>query len=155
MTVNRFAAAIVSGVMVAGLAVSAAAQDETAQDESDAAAMDGRVTLELNKLEQVDQTCRAYMLFENDSGSDFDQFRLDLVLFDAEGVISRRIAIEAAPLETGRSTVKFFDFTEQQCDTIDRMLVNGVSPCADASGEREDCNDILNLANRTDVDFYQ
>ncbi|WP_026988134.1 hypothetical protein [Fodinicurvata fenggangensis] len=150
MTVNRFAAAVVSGVMAAGLAVSAAAQDE-----SDAAAMDDRVTLELNKLEQVDQTCRAYMLFENDSGSDFDQFRLDLVLFDAEGVISRRIAIEAAPLETGRSTVKFFDFTEQQCDSIDRMLVNGVSPCADASGDREDCNDILNLANRTDVDFYQ
>lgn len=150
MTVNRFGAAVVSGVMAAGLAFSAAAQDE-----SDAAAMDDRVTLELNKLEQVDQTCRAYMLFENDSGSDFDQFRLDLVLFDAEGVISRRIAIEAAPLETGRSTVKFFDFTEQQCDSIDRMLVNGVSPCADASGEREDCNDILNLANRTDVDFYQ
>lgn len=150
MTVNRFATAVVSGVLAAGLAVSAVAQDE-----SDEAPMDQGVTLELNKLEQVDETCRAYMLFKNDSRSDFDQFRLDLVLFDAEGVISRRIAIEAAPLEAGRSTVKFFDFTEQQCESIDRILVNGVSPCADASGEREDCNDMLNLASRADVEFYQ
>lgn len=147
---NKLLAMVVSGLVTGGLAAGAAAQDDTEE-----AAETGGVTLELNKLEQVDQTCRAYMLFKNDSGSNFEQFRLDLVLFDAEGVISRRIAIEAAPLETGRSTVKFFDFSEQQCEGIDRMLVNGVSPCADASGEREDCADILNLANRTEIEFYQ
>lgn len=146
---NKLLAMALSGLMTGGLAAGAAAQDDTEE-----AAETGDVTLELNKLEQVDQTCRAYMLFKNDSGSDFEQFRLDLVLFDAEGVISRRIAIEAAPLETGRSMVKFFDFSEQQCEGIDRMLVNGVSPCADASGEREDCTDILNLTNRTEVEFY-
>lgn len=146
---NKLLAMAVSGLVTGALAEGAAAQDGTEE-----ATETGGVTLELNKLEQVDQTCRAYMLFKNDSGSDFEQFRLDLVLFDAEGVISRRIAIEAAPLETGRSTVKFFDFSEQQCEGIDRMLVNGVSPCADASGEREDCTDILNLANRTEIEFY-
>lgn len=151
MNRNKLLAMALSGTMAGGLVVNAAAQDETQEEAASAES----VVLELNKLEQVDQTCRAYMLFENETGSDFEQFRLDLVLFDAEGVISRRIAIEAAPLETGRSTVKFFDFSEQQCDDIDRVLVNGVSPCADASGEREDCTDILELANRTEVEFYQ
>lgn len=113
------------------------------------------VTVELNKVEQLDAACRAYLLFENGLDSGFEEFRLDLVLFDAEGVIARRIAVEAAPLRANRSVVKLFDLADLRCEEIDRVLLNDIAPCSDANGQRDDCVDIVALRSRTDIEFFQ
>lgn len=119
------------------------------------AAAQSPVTIELNKVEQLDAACRAYLLFENGHDSGFEEFRLDLVLFDAEGVIARRIAVEAAPLRASRSVVKLFDLNELRCEDIDRVLLNDISPCADGEGARQDCVDLVSLRSRTDIEFFQ
>jgi len=60
------------------------------------------VTVELNKLEAQGEDCRAYLVFENATADAFTSLKLDLVLFDSDGIIARRLAIEGGPLPAGR-----------------------------------------------------
>ncbi len=131
----------------------ATGQSQSAQSGSDAMA-DG-VHIELNKLEQQGDACRAYLLFENDRGDEYSVYRLDLVLFDKQGRIDRRIAVDASPLRAGKSVVKLFDLSGLQCDGISKILLNDIAPCEDGSGAREDCVVGARLSTLTDVSFYK
>lgn len=113
------------------------------------------VKIELNKMEQVDGACRAYLLFENDTGQRFDSFRLELILFNADGVIDRRIAVDASPLRSDKSVVKLFDLSGLSCESISRVLLNDVSACAVDGAERNDCIDIIEPSTRTAVSFFK
>src|SRR5690606_17951637 len=57
------------------------------------------LTVELNKLESQGSGCRAYMVVQNDSDTSYKAFKLDLVLFQSDGVIGRRFAMDLAPLK--------------------------------------------------------
>lgn len=140
-----------AAAMLVGVAASSHAQTTTETPTEGEAA----VVVELNKVEQLENACRAYLLFENGHSSRFEEFRLDLVLFDSDGVIARRIAVEAAPLRADRSVVKLFDLADLQCETIDRVLLNDIAPCADEEGARQDCVDLVELRSRTAIEFFQ
>jgi len=99
------------------------------------------LTIQLNKLETEGDTCRAYIVLENRSDLSFEALRLDLVMFDVDGVIARRLAVDAAPLAAGRTSVRVFGISNLACDNIGRVLLNDVLNCADATGERADCMD--------------
>lgn len=99
------------------------------------------LTIQLNKLETEGDTCRAYIVLENRSDLSFEALRLDLVMFDVDGVIARRLAVDAAPLASGRTSVRVFGISNLACDNIGRVLLNDVLTCADATGERTDCMD--------------
>ena len=142
------------GALIAASLIGATAPS-LAQTEPEAAATGQTVVVELNKVEQLDNACRAYLLFENGHSSRFEEFRLDLVLFDGEGVIARRIAVEAAPLRADRAVVKLFDLSDLQCESIDRVLLNDIGPCADEEGARQDCVDLVELRSRTNIEFFQ
>ena len=52
------------------------------------------MTIELNKLEQVDADCRAAMIFDNGTKRTFKSFEMDLVMFDGAGVIANRMLLD-------------------------------------------------------------
>lgn len=107
--------------------------------------------VELNKLEDHDGGCRAYMVFANGSATAFAAFKLDLVLFGTDGVIARRLAVEAAPLRAEKTSVKLFDIAGLPCSGIGAILVNDVLDCRDANGPRADCASGLAVTSRADV----
>lgn len=113
------------------------------------------VAVELNKIEQQGDACRVYMLFENKTGQRYETFRLDLVLFDGEGVIARRIALDASPLRSDKSVVKLFDLTGLDCGNLSRILLNDVEPCSDEGGARRDCVELTRVSSRAGVGFYK
>ncbi|MDN3516669.1 Tat pathway signal sequence domain protein [Aquisalimonas lutea] len=119
------------------------------------AAEDGAISVELNKLESQGDACRAYLVMENGTGEAFESLRLDLVMFDDNGIIAKRLAVETAPLAAGRTQVKVFGIGDVACGDIGRVLLNGVLACADAGGERDDCMGRLTTASKTDVPFIQ
>lgn len=119
------------------------------------AAEDGVISVELNKLEPQGDACRAYLVMENGTGEAFESLRLDLVMFDGDGIIAKRLAVETAPLAAGRTQVKVFGIGDVACGDIGRVLLNGVLACADAGGERDDCMGRLTTASKTDVPFIQ
>ncbi len=118
-------------------------------------AADGSVSLELNKLEPQEAGCRAYILLQNGTQSTFEELRLDIAVFDGDGIVSKRLAVEAAPLPVGKTSLKLFTMTGVACDNVGRMLLNNVLSCIDQSGERGDCVAALEVSTRTTAEFIK
>jgi hypothetical protein len=115
----------------------------------------GSITIELNKVEQTKDACRAYLLFENPTKAEFTDFRLDLVLFDKSGVISRRVAVDASPLRADKSVVKLFDLANLQCDKVSRVLLNDITPCKAGGKSRSDCVDLVSVRSLNGIKLFK
>lgn len=125
--------------VLAGAVLGAAAWLVAGDAMAQSAAPAQKVGVELNKLEDQDKGCRAYFVFDNPTATSFESFKLDLVMFGSEGVIQRRLAVEAAPLRAEKKTVKLFDIAGMPCASISSVLLNDVLTCRDRSGEQQDC----------------
>ena len=119
-----------------------------------AIAEDGKVLVELNKLELEDGSCQSYLVLQNGTNASFEGFTLDLVLFDTDGIIARRLAVEMAPLRAGKTSVKVFGLKDLACDAISRILVNDVLECQAAGTPRTDCPDLIETASRGSVELF-
>jgi hypothetical protein len=92
----------------------------------------------LNRLEDQNGSCRAYLVITNPRSAEFSGFALDLVVFHRGGTIMRRRAVDAASVGPAKTSVKVFDIPETTCGAIGSILVNDVIHCRDASGDVAD-----------------
>lgn len=97
------------------------------------------LTVELNKLEAQGAGCRAYVVVQNDDDTSYKTFKLDLVLFQSDGIIGRRFAMDLGPFKAKKRTVKLFDLDNIPCDKIGSFLINDVVECASEAGPAENC----------------
>lgn len=109
------------------------------------------VNLELNKLEPVDSSCRAYLVVNNATNTSYQSYKVDLVLFQADGVIGKRFSLELGPLRPKKKTVKLFDIDAISCDKIGSLLVNDVLECKAGTGAVENCLQDLTTSTLTKV----
>ena len=109
------------------------------------------VEIELNKLEVLGDHCQAYFVFDNKSGADYEELKVDLVVFRPDGVIEHRFAMEVAPLEANKRTVKLFELNDTACDQIGSLLVNDVLACKATRRTKKDCLGLLVPSSRVDV----
>jgi len=133
------------------LLVSAAshAQDATTQAQSES---DG-ITLELNKIEKSDKGCRAYVVVTNPTPTSYDAFKLDLVMFQTDGIVGRRFALDLSPVRPDKRSVKLFDLDGAQCEEIGSFLVNDVMECRTSAGPATDCLSRLKVKSLTKVEI--
>ena len=114
-----------------------------------AAAQDGRLLVELNKLEATDgSACRAFFLFRNQTGTSFEGFEMSLAVLDGAGVIDRLLTIDAAPLPAGRTTLKLFEIPETDCAGISEVLLHDIGSCRPQNADEMDCFPILDLDSK-------
>lgn len=113
------------------------------------------VALELNKLEPVDGACRAFLVIRNATPARFETLQLDLVMFDTDGIVAKRLAVDAAPLPAEKTLLKVFDIKGQSCGQIGQILLNGVLACRDSEGQRDDCLKMLSVTSRGEVLFIK
>jgi hypothetical protein len=117
-----------------------------------AVAADEHVRVELNTVESTDTHCRMTFVVENKAAA-IESLKLDLVVFNTESIVHRRLITELGPLRAGRTIVKTFAI-DTKCAQIGALLVNAVSACV--PGEPEACLDGLALSSRVkDVRFYK
>ncbi len=109
------------------------------------------VSIELNKLETQGSGCRAYMVVQNDEATNYQTFKLDLVLFQQDGVIGRRFAMDLAPLKPQKRTVKLFDLDNMACDKIGSFLINDIVECKTDAGPVENCLAGVTVKSLTNV----
>jgi hypothetical protein len=128
------------------LAATAGAQEPKPQQDSG-------IMLELNKLEPSDKGCRAYVVVSNPTATTFDAYKLDLVMFQTDGVIGRRFAVDLAPLRPSKRTVKLFELDGTKCDEIGSFLVNDVMECRSDAGPVEDCLAGMKVSTLTKVEI--
>jgi len=118
-------------------------------------ARSAEVRVELNKLEAMGDGCGAYLVLGNETDSAFETLKLDLVMFDTEGIVAKRLAVETAPLGAGKTSLKVFGIDGLPCERVGRVLLNDVMACADAAGPRDDCLDLVTPAARGRVEFIE
>lgn len=109
------------------------------------------IDLELNRLEEQGGNCRAYLVIANPGPAAFSGFTLDLVLFDRGGTITRRLAVDIAPVRPEKTMVKVFDIPQTACNGIGSILVNDVIHCRDASGDIAGCVDRVTTSSKLPV----
>ncbi|MGP1358423.1 hypothetical protein [Roseicyclus sp.] len=118
----------------------AAAQAQSAPD---------GLSLELNRIDQIEGACRLTFLAENGLGADVEALTLETVLIDREGVVERLTLFEFGALPDGVPRVRQFDVAGLSCEALGRVLVNGVSDCVGPAS----CGEALGLTSRVDVEL--
>jgi len=106
------------------------------------------IRLELNRLEPQGEACRAYLVIENGSADAYRSLKLDLFAFDTDGVIAKRVALEAGPVPAKKTSVRLFDFVGLPCERFSRVLLNDVIACEAGEGARADCLSLLETQSR-------
>lgn len=110
-----------------------------------------KLDVELNKLEAQEKGCRAFFVVNNPTTAEFDSYKLDLVLFQPDGVINKRVIVNLAPVRGQKKTVKQFDIEGTPCDQLGSLLVNDVTECKAPGGPVDGCLAGLNLTTLTKV----
>ena len=101
--------------------------------------------LELNAAETANNRCLLTFLIENKTSKAIDSLKLDLALFNTEGIIQRRMITEMGPIRGARTNVRTFP-AEGECGQIGAILVNDVAACS--AGDPGECMDGLTLSSR-------
>ncbi len=101
--------------------------------------MPASITIQLNRLDDHGQSCRASFVITNPGHDAFTGFTLDLVIFDRNGTIERRIAADIAPLREDKTSVKVFDIPQTSCASIGSILINDVLECREGNAAVPDC----------------
>lgn len=109
------------------------------------------LTIELNKLEAQDKGCRAYIVVDNGNATAYQALKLDLVLFQPDGVIGRRFAVDLAPLKGSKRTVKLFDLEGTACDQVGSLLINDIVDCKSDTGSIDSCLAGITVKSLTSV----
>jgi hypothetical protein len=107
--------------------------------------------IELNKVETTEQGCRSIFLFSNETGHELNRFRVDLILFDPEGVYAKQLLLDMAPLYENKRTVASFLLDDVPCEQIGSILINGVPLCEDGAGAAVDCVGLLEVKSRSGI----
>lgn len=113
----------------------------------------GGIVVELNKLEPSDKGCRLYVVVSNPTDTSYDAYKLDIVMFQPDGIIGRRFYVDLAPLRPSKRTVKPFELDGTQCDGVGSFLINDVMECRASSGPVDDCLANMKVNSLTKVEI--
>lgn len=114
---------------------------------------DEPIRLELNVLESADGRCRVSFVLENKSQAALESLKLELAVFNRDGIVQRRLATEMGPVRGAKTVVKAF-LVDGACEDIGSILVNEVTACT--PGDANACLDRLSLSSKVQgVRFYK
>jgi hypothetical protein len=82
---------------------------------------------------------------ENKTDKAIDSLKLDLVAFDADGIVYKRLPVELGPVRASKTMVRIY-LVEGDCTRIGSILVNDVTGCAPA--DATSCLEGLELSSR-------
>ena len=100
--------------------------------------------MELNLLESSQNRCRFAFVVENKGDTVLETLKLDLAVFDRDGVVRRRLVTDLGPVRRQKTTVKSFEL-EGECQ-VGAILVNDIAACAPSDPSA--CLDRLGLSSR-------
>ena len=109
------------------------------------AAAENAIRVELNAAKAAQNLCHLSFVIENEAAAAIESLKLDLVVFNTDGTIDRRLVTEMGPLRGSKTMVKTFAL-QGDCARVGSILVNDVTACAPA--EAGDCLNRLVLTSR-------
>ena len=113
------------------------------------------IRVELNRLEPAGDACRPNLVLVNGTDLTLSEFRLDMVMFDADGIVADRLAVDASPLLPGKTSLIVFEVPAMACDGIGRVLINAVIACEGGPDDPGGCLGLIEPSSRTDVALFK
>ncbi|GAB4522079.1 MAG: hypothetical protein Tsb0019_23790 [Roseibium sp.] len=114
----------------------------------------GKIRLELNQLQPIaNGGCRLSIIATNGLERPIDELGLEMVAFDKDGLVDQFLRLKFSRISAGKTKILQFDLAGKACDGISRLHVNNVMNCVPASMTDVYCPDLLELGNRTPVQF--
>lgn len=104
--------------------------------------------LELNAVETSQAGCRLTFVVENGFETALDTAVFETVLFTTEGVVERLTLFDMQSLPAARMRVRQFDIPDLACDSLGRVLINGVHACSGAGIDQAACEAAIVPASR-------
>jgi hypothetical protein len=118
------------------------------------AAAAGAIDIELNRLQQVDASCRMIVVFTNRMGVPIRSLEVETVLFDGDGRVERFLVLKSQPLAPQKIRVHQYDLAGTRCDTIGSLLINDVVDCEGAELTPALCLDSLVASSREKAKLF-
>jgi len=135
-------------LFITALACSAMAASAQAQD------LNGKIALELNHVQPTqDGGCRLSIIATNGLERPMNQLGLEMVAFNKDGLVDQFLRLEFSRISAGKTKVLQFDLAGKACDSISRLHINDVRNCVPASVKDVYCPDLLELSNKTPIQF--
>jgi hypothetical protein len=125
-----------------------AAQVALAQE----ADISGRVSVELNASETVEQSCKLTFLITNGLAGAIDRIVYEAVLFDVEGKVDRLTLFDFGALPVARPRVRQFVVPQVSCEQLGRVLFNGASACEGDGMAPDICETALLPSSRIGIE---
>lgn len=152
MSGRQFSKLLIVATAVSGFPVMALAEEGAPATAAATSVPAGAsIGLELNKVESFDKGCRFFMVVTNPSDQVFQSFKLDMALFQPDGVIGRQFMLDLAPLKAQKKSVKQFDLEGIGCDKVGTLFVNDVRECKADAGTSQDCLQRLKTSTLSNV----
>lgn len=147
----RFPIAVLAAIALT--AATAAAQEKPTDKPAPAAEASDKILVELNALDPIKEMCRVSFVIRNPAPEPLASIKLDLAVFNSEGIVQRRLVAELGPVRAAKTMVKAFEL-DRPCAQLGSLLVNDVTECAPA--DPATCLDRLQLASRAPgVKFFK
>lgn len=134
---------LAAAVLLAGqpfLAAQAWAQDGSAQDAA--------IEMELNKLEVNETDCTSLFVVRNKTDTEFAKILTELVIFNKDRIVTKRLALDIAPLAAQKTRVLAMRISDVPCEAIDEILLNTVSDCQSGAAQIDDCVSAITVSSR-------
>ena len=113
----------------------------------------GKLSVDLNALEQVGQSCRLVFVASNSTGATLDDLSLETVLFNTAGTVDRFALFDFQSLPEGKTRVRQFDLPDVRCGDIGRVLINGTASCKGQALKGTECMDQLELKSSSGTEI--
>ncbi|MFT3673482.1 hypothetical protein [Aestuariivirga sp.] len=113
------------------------------------AAQPPKVALELNKSEDIAGKCRIYFVTREQSGTRLDTQKTEIIVFQKDGAIGRKVLVELGPVRANKTSVKVFDL-DLPCSELASVLINDVSECG-PNQKTEECLEGLTPSSRISI----
>lgn len=111
------------------------------------------ITIELNKAEPGDANCLLAFVVNNQTNSDIHKLAYEVVVFDKDERIDRMTVFDFQEIGAGKQRVRQFQLPDTSCQTVGKLLVNGVSSCETDHSDNRFCDDKLQLSTKSPIEF--
>ncbi|WP_152502010.1 hypothetical protein [Labrenzia sp. THAF82] len=114
----------------------------------------GKIGLELNHTQPTtDGGCRLSIIATNGLERPMNQLGLEMVAFNKDGLVDQFLRLDFTRISAGKTKVLQFDLAGKACDSLSRLHINDVLNCVPPAISDVYCPDLLDLKNRTEIQF--
>ena len=107
------------------------------------------LTIELNKLVPVNESCQVSFLMRNQLGTALELLTLELVLFNQAQQVHSLLLIKSEAMPVNKTSVRQYLLRDVGCDKISSFLINDIKACKGEGLSPPHCLKSLKLVSRT------